>query len=96
MSPEKSPPARKGKAIKEIPEFVAPARLDLQNVARFSNDRFAEQETHRHLIVIARRAHGNADRPAADADFQRLFDDQIIAVAPRYAVGKADDFSAVE
>jgi hypothetical protein len=48
--------------------------------ARRIDERLAEQESERELLVVARRPHSHRERPAVDPDLQRLLDgDGVLA-----------------
>ena len=49
--------------------------------ARRVDERLAEQEAQRELLVVARRPHGHRERPAVDADLQRLLDGHGVLAA---------------
>jgi len=61
-------------------DLVRLAGPDADDVLARGHDPLGEQEAERKLLVVARRPHGHRERPAVDADLQRLLDgDGILA-----------------
>ena len=80
-------PARVQRDIDHVPARAAIRTapvVDSSDVVAVEDDSFGEQEPGRELEIVTRRPHGDADRDAIQADFQRLFDREII-VDPAFA-----------
>src|SRR5215472_17270405 len=58
---------------------VVEASRDFGDLSALTNNRFGNQKTGGKLIVMPRRAHGCGQSFAANSNFQRLFDRQLVA-----------------
>ena|SRR6266850_3999193 len=67
------PDIRREEKIDRIARGVAWVRSNLRDLAAIADETFAEQESRAQFFIVPGSAHGDADRPGLDLDFQGLF-----------------------
>ena len=69
------------KEIDRIAGWVAWIGSNLRDLAAMGDETFAQQKPGGQFFVVARSAHGDADRPRIDLNFQRFFGGQGVGGA---------------
>ena len=78
-------------ASTKLPTSSSATNEPIQNVRPSPHDSFRDQEARSQFDIVLGGPHGHADRPPADANFERLFGNQFVVFGPGQSVIPPDE-----